>query len=149
MTSIKYLYMPVAPSSGGNGLLKKHQTKMKQLGFSIKSRVSSFGFAFEGLFSFFRNETNAWIHLASTLVVATLALYFKLSSNEIICLVIVTGLVWVAELFNTAIERIMDFVSGQRHPGIKIIKDLAAGAVLLSAVTAFITGAIIFIPKLF
>jgi len=81
--------------------------------------------------------------------VATLALYFKLSSNEIICLVIVTGLVWVAELFNTAIERIMDFVSGQRHPGIKIIKDLAAGAVLLSAVTAFITGAIIFIPKLF
>lgn len=122
---------------------------MKQLQFSIKSRVSSFGFAFEGLFSFFRNETNAWIHLASTLVVATLTLYFKLSSNEIICLVIVTGLVWVAELFNTAIERIMDFVSGQRHPGIKIIKDLAAGAVLLSAVTAFITGAIIFIPKLF
>ncbi len=122
---------------------------MKQLQFSLKSRVSSFGFAFEGLFSFFRNEANAWIHLASTLVVAALALYCKLSPNEIICLVIVTGFVWVAELFNTAIERMMDFVSRERHPGIKIIKDLAAGAVLLSAIMAFITGTIIFIPKLF
>lgn len=122
---------------------------MKQLQFSLKSRVSSVGFAFEGLFSFFRNETNAWIHLVSTVIVAVLAFYCKLSSNEIICLVIVTGFVWVAELFNTAVERIMDFISGQRHPGVKVIKDLAAGAVLLSAITAFITGAIIFIPKLF
>ena len=122
---------------------------MKQLQFSLKSRASSFGFAFEGLFSFFRNETNAWIHLASTVFVAALAFYCKLSSNEIICLVIVTGFVWVAELFNTAVERIMDFISVQKHPGIKTIKDLAAGGVLLAAVTAFITGAIIFIPKLF
>ena len=122
---------------------------MKQLQFSFKGRVSSFGFAFEGLFSFFRNEANAWIHLVSTLIVAALSLYCKLSSNEIVSLVIVTGFVWVAELFNTAIERVMDFVSAQRHPGIKIIKDLAAGAVLLAAVTAVITGAIIFIPKLF
>jgi len=122
---------------------------MKHLQFSLKSRAGSFGFAFEGLRSFFRNETNAWIHLVSTVIVASLALYCKLSSTEIVCLVIVTGLVWVAELFNTAIEGIMDFVSGQRHPDIKIIKDLAAGAVLLSAVTAFVTGAIIFIPKLF
>jgi diacylglycerol kinase len=141
--------MPAAPFFGGNGLLIKPLNKMKQLQFSFKSRASSFGFAFEGLFSFFRNETNAWIHLASTVIVAALAVYCKLSPNEIICLVIVTGLVWVAELFNTAIERIMDFVSGERHPGIKIIKDLAAGAVLLSAVTAFVTGVIIFIPKLF
>jgi len=80
---------------------------------------------------------------------AALALYCKLSPNEIVFLVLVTGFVWVAELFNTAIERIMDFISGESHPGIKLIKDLAAGAVLLSAVTAFITGAIIFIPKLF
>jgi len=149
MTFIKYLCTPVAPSSGGNGLLKKPQNKMKQLQFSLKSRVASFGFAFEGLFSFFRNETNAWIHLAATVVMAALALYCKLSPNEIVFLVLVTGFVWVAELFNTAIERIMDFISGESHPGIKLIKDLAAGAVLLSAVTAFITGAIIFIPKLF
>ena len=122
---------------------------MKQLQFSLKSRISSFGFAFQGLFSFFQNETNAWIHLVSTVIVAALAFYCKLSANEIICLVIVTGFVWVAELFNTAVERIMDFISGKRQPEIKIIKDLAAGGVLLSAATAFITGAIIFIPKLF
>ena len=122
---------------------------MKQLHFSLKSRVASFGFAFEGLFSFFRNETNAWIHLAATVVVVAMALYCKLSPHEIVCLVMVTGFVWVAELFNTAIETIMDFISGERHPRIKVVKDLAACGVLLSAVTAFITGAIIFIPKLF
>jgi|SRR5688572_5596189 len=122
---------------------------MKQIQFSLKSRISSFGFACEGLFSFFRQEANAWIHLASTLIVCVLAVYCKLSLIEIIVLVIVTGFVWAAELFNTVVERIMDFVSSRGNPEIKIIKDLAAGGVLVSAITAFITGAIIFIPKLF
>jgi len=141
--------MQVAPVSGGNGLLKKLQNKMKQINFSLKSRVSSLGFAFEGLFSFFRQETNAWIHLASTLAVCALAIYCRVSLAEIIALIIVTGFVWVAELFNTVVERIMDFISSEKNPDIKIIKDLAAGGVLLSAVIALITGVIIFFPKLF
>ena len=122
---------------------------MKQINFSLKSRTSSLGFACEGLLSFFRSETNAWIHLTSTLAVCVLAIYCRVSLTEIIALVIVTGFVWVAELFNTVVERIMDFISGEKNPDIKIIKDLAAGGVLLSAVTALITGVIIFIPKLF
>jgi len=122
---------------------------MKQTNFSLKSRASSLGFACEGLLSFFRAETNAWIHLASTLAVCLLAVYCRISLTEVIALVIVTGFVWVAELFNTVVERIMDFISGKKNPEIKIIKDLAAGGVLLSAVTALITAFIIFIPKLF
>lgn len=78
-----------------------------------------------------------------------LAVYCRVSLTEAVALIIVTGFVWVAELFNTVVERIMDFISGQRNPDIKIIKDLAAGGVLLSAITALVTGAIIFIPKLF
>ncbi len=62
-------------------------------------------------------------------------------------LVVVTGFVWAAEIFNTAIEKIMDYISIDREPEIKFIKDVAAAAVLVAAITAFITGCIIFIPK--
>ena len=122
---------------------------MKQQQFSLRSRLSSFGFAFSGLFAFFRQEPNAWIHLIATLTVFMAAGYFNLSLHEIIALIIVTGFVWVAEIFNTAIEKIMDFISTEKNIGIKFIKDLSACAVLLSAITAMVTGAIIFIPKLF
>jgi diacylglycerol kinase len=57
-------------------------------------------------------------------------------------------LVWAAELFNTAIEKLADTVSKDFHPSIKFVKDVSAAAVLLSALAAFITGAIIFLPKL-
>ena len=122
---------------------------MKQQSFSLRSRLNSFGFAFSGLSAFFRQEPNAWIHLIATLTAFMAAWYFNLSFYEVIALVIVTGFVWVAEIFNTAIERVMDFISKEKNSDIKFIKDLAAGAVLLSAVTAVVTGAIIFIPKLF
>jgi len=121
---------------------------MKQQQFSLRSRLNSFGFAFNGLFAFFRQEPNAWLHLIATLTVFIAAWYFNLSFYEVIALIIVTGSVWVAEIFNTAIERIMDFISTEKNPDIKFIKDLAAFGVLLSALTAMVTGAFIFIPKL-
>ncbi len=121
---------------------------MKQQQFSLRSRLNSFGFAFSGLAAFFRQEPNAWLHLIATLTVFMAAWYFNLSFYEVIALIIVTGSVWVAEIFNTAIERIMDFISTEKNPDIKFIKDLAAFGVLLSAITAMVTGAFIFIPKL-
>ena len=60
----------------------------------------------------------------------------------------VIGFVWVAELFNTAIERIIDFISTERQAPIRFIKDRSAGVVLKAAIAAFITGCIVFIPKL-
>jgi diacylglycerol kinase (ATP) len=122
---------------------------MKQQQFSLRSRLNSFGFAFNGLYTFFKQEPNARIHLVTTLIVFVAAVYFKVSITEAIALVIVTGFVWVAEIFNTAIERIMDFISTEKNSNIKFIKDLAACGVLISSVTAMITGAIVFIPKLF
>ena len=59
------------------------------------------------------------------------------------------GFVWSAEIFNTAIESMMDHLSPEKHPRVKYIKDLAAGAVLVAAITAIIAGLIIFIPKIF
>ena len=122
---------------------------MKQQQFSLHSRLSSFGYAFNGLQAFFKQEPNARIHLVATLAATAAAIYFRVSVIELVALVIVTGMVWIAEIFNTAIERIMDFISREKNPNIQFIKDLAACGVLLSAITAMVTGAIIFIPKLF
>ncbi len=122
---------------------------MKQKTLSLQSRISSFGFAFRGIFKFFQQEPNAWIHLAATTCVFIAAVYFDVSNSEMIALIIVSAFVWVAEIFNTVIERIMDFISVKKEPEIAFIKDLAAGAVLISAITAIVVGAIVFIPKLF
>jgi diacylglycerol kinase (ATP) len=122
---------------------------MKAKEFSFRARAGSFRFAINGIKGFFRQEHNARIHLAATIAVFIAAWWLRLSGTEIILLVIVTGFVWSAEIFNTAIERIMDLISPERQPEVKLIKDLAAAAVLVAALIAFITGAIIFIPKFF
>ncbi len=122
--------------------------KTKQ-SFSVQARWRSILYAIDGVSSFFRNQHNAIIHLLATAIVFMATLFFGVSKTELIALVIVTGFVWVAEVFNTAIEAIMDHLSPEQHPKVKYIKDVAAAAVLLAAITAMVTGALIFIPKLF
>jgi diacylglycerol kinase (ATP) len=120
---------------------------MESQRFSIRSRIKSFSYAGAGIVQFLRGEHNAWIHLAATIVVAIAAVVMKVSRMEAVALVSVTGLVWVAEMLNTCLERTADLISPDEHPEIKFIKDLAAGAVLIAAISAVITGLIIFIPK--
>ena len=121
---------------------------MKTQEFSVRDRVRSFRFAMDGISSFFQREHNAWLHFMATIVVFTLAALARVTKTELLALVFAIGFVWVAEMFNTCIERVMDFVSPRRHPEIKFIKDLAAAAVLTAAITAFVVGAIVFMPKL-
>jgi diacylglycerol kinase (ATP) len=120
---------------------------MKSEEFSIRSRLKSFRFAMDGIAAFFKREHNAWLHFLATIAVFTLAALVGVDKNELLALVFAIGFVWVAEIFNTCIERIMDFISDQRHAEIKFIKDLAAGAVLIAALTALVVGAVVFIPK--
>jgi diacylglycerol kinase (ATP) len=101
----------------------------------------------DGIASFFQREHNAWLHFIATIAVFTLAAWVGVDKNELLALVFAIGFVWVAEIFNTCIERVMDFISDQRHAEIKFIKDLAAGAVLIAALTALAVGAVVFIPK--
>ena len=115
---------------------------------SIKARLRSFRYAFEGLHSFFNTQPNAIIHLLMTMAAFSAAVLFNVSKGEAIAVTLAAGFVWTAELLNTAIEKLADMVSKDLHPGIKFIKDVSAAAVLLSAVAAFLTGAIIFLPKL-
>lgn len=116
--------------------------------FSIKARLRSFRYAFEGLNAFFSTQHNAIIHLMVTIIVLIAALFFNVSKEEGIALIIVTAIVWMAELFNTAIEKLADLITKDLHPGVKFIKDVSAAAVFFAAFAAFLTGAIIFLPKL-
>jgi diacylglycerol kinase len=122
---------------------------MERRRFSWKERGNSFSYAWQGIKGLLRTEHNSWIHLGLTLLVIILAIYYRISRSEIIFLIIVTAIVWAAELFNTALEKSMDFISRENHPQIKLIKDLAAAAVLISALAALAVGAIIFVPKIF
>jgi len=116
--------------------------------FSLKARFKSFTYAWCGLRTLLRSEHNALVHLGFTIAVLFLSIGFKISTTEAIASIIVTALVWMAELFNTAIEKSIDFVSTEIHPQIKIVKDLSAAAVLVSAIAAAVVGIIIFIPKI-
>lgn len=116
--------------------------------FSIRERARSFRYAVEGVAAFFRSEHNAMLHLAATVLVAVMAFFFGVTSTEAIALVLVTGFVWTAELFNTSIEKIMDHITDKEHPSVKFIKDVAAAGVLVAALTALLVGAFVFIPKI-
>ena len=116
--------------------------------FSISQRLKSFKYAFAGLRTLFIEEHNARIHLLGAVVAVILGFVLKISLGEWIALVIVMGLVFICELFNTSLEALADFVSPGKHPQIKKVKDLAAAAVFISALSALITGIIIFIPKI-
>ncbi len=120
---------------------------MEKNKFSIRARGESLKYAIDGLYSLFRSEHNMLLHLVATLLVIIMAIVFPVSVIEGVTLTLATGFVWVAEIFNTTIEKTMDFISDERKPEIKLIKDLAASAVLVAAITALLAGGLIFIPK--
>ena len=122
---------------------------MERKRFSTKERLNSFVYAWAGIKAAIRTEHNTWIHLILTLTAFGFAIAMQISREEWMALVIVIAMVWTAELFNTVIEKVMDFLSTERHPQIKIIKDMAAAAVMVTALAAVIVGLLIFIPKLF
>jgi len=121
---------------------------MKSNQFTIHSRFRSFRFAGEGIFSFILREYNAMLHFMATVAVITLGVLTGISTSEWIAILLSIGLVWVAEMFNTCIEKLIDFIAPGYHQQIKFIKDVAAGAVLVAALIALAIGLIVFIPHL-
>jgi diacylglycerol kinase (ATP) len=116
--------------------------------FSITRQLKSFRYALAGIRALILSEHNARIHLTATIAVLTMSLILKVSRHEGLMITVAVGFVWIAEMFNTCIEKTMDFISTEKNPEIKQIKDIAAGAVLIASATAFIIGLIIFIPKI-
>lgn len=112
-------------------------------------RLKSFRCAINGLFSLFKTEPNACIHLAATLFALLLSFLLRISTSEWLWIILSIGLVWSAELFNTSIEKLADLIEPNIHPQIRLVKDLAASGVLVTAIFSIIVAAIIFLPYLF
>ena len=121
---------------------------MKNEKFSFFKRLKSFKYAFVGIKIFFKEEHNSWIHLFFTFFVIIAGFLLKISVLEWIMVVFAIGFVIVAEILNSSIESVCDFISPEKKPLIGKIKDLGAAAVLFSAITSFIVGTIIFLPKI-
>lgn len=122
--------------------------KMKNDGFTLRKRLRSFKFAFNGIKLLIEKEHNAWIHCFAAVCVIIAGFVFGISKTEWIAVVFAIGTVLAAEAVNSSIEAIADLVSPGYNEAIKRTKDLAAGAVLILAIAAAIVGLIIFVPKI-
>lgn len=116
--------------------------------WSVVKRARSFAHAIRGIKVFLGTTPNVWIHILAMLVVVALGFYFEVSILEWLILVLTIGFVVAAEAFNTAIEIDIDLTSPEYHPYARDTKDVAAGAVLISAIVSVIVGLIIFLPKI-
>ncbi len=116
--------------------------------FSVRKRMKSFVYAFKGILAAYTSEHNLWIHSIAAALAIFLAFILDLSSMEWVVVILVIGLVFITEFINTAIEALVDLYTLEHTPLAGKIKDVAAAAVLLSAITAAIVGCIVFIPKI-
>ena len=121
---------------------------MKQEKFSIRKRLKSFTYAFNGLRILLREEHNSRIHLFATVCVIVAGVLLKISLLEWVAVAFAVGLVFSGEIFNSAVEDLSDVVCPERDERIKKVKDLAAAAVLVNAITAAVIGLLVFLPKI-
>lgn len=113
----------------------------------LKKRIQSFKFAFNGIWLLIQSELNFKIHLAFTLLVLAGGFFFKVNTTEWCLLLLAVGMVLMAEGMNTAIEFLTNLVSPDYHELAGKTKDVAAGAVLITAICAAAIGFLIFLPK--
>lgn len=114
----------------------------------LKKRVLSFRWAFLGIADLLRHHHNAWIHLLAAVVVVCLGLLLGVSRLEWCLLILCIAQVLALEAINSAIEYLADRISTEHHPLLGKAKDIAAGAVLLSAIGAAVIGGLILGPYL-
>lgn len=108
----------------------------------------SFRYAIAGISYAFKSERHFKIHFAVAFIVLLFATFLSVTRVEWIVLLLVISSTITLELVNTAIENVVDLITEEHHPLAKIAKDIAAGAVLVSALMSVIIGLIIFIPRL-
>ncbi|GAC1564794.1 MAG: hypothetical protein NVS3B14_00550 [Ktedonobacteraceae bacterium] len=110
--------------------------------------IAAFGFAFSGLWFAFSTQINMKVHISIAIAAVALGIFLHISAVEFAIIFVAISSVLIAEMFNTVIERCVDLASPAYHPLAKAAKDVAAGAVLLSAILAIIIALFIFGPHL-
>ncbi len=129
--------------------LKQKEEIQEELNKEAKKFLNSFKYAGTGIFSAWKAERNMKIHFLAVIVVVILGLVFKIEPVEwIVCVILFAGVIG-GEMFNTAIETVVDMVMPYKNEKAKIAKDVAAGGVLVWAICSAIVGGIIFVPKVF
>jgi diacylglycerol kinase len=114
----------------------------------MKTFLNAVLFALQGIMQFFSRDRNGKIQMVIGITAIILGFTVSLSSFQWLLVLFCIGLVISLEMINSAIERYCDLVTTDFHPSIKIIKDIAAGAVLVASITSLVIGLIIFIPAL-
>lgn len=114
----------------------------------IKKHLNSYKYAWRGIWLAFRYERNMLVHLLAAAVVIITNLVLSVNQTEWLITIILIGIVWMSEIFNTAVEKLADRVTQNQDPMIGQAKDLAAGAVLIICITAVVCALIIYYPYL-
>lgn len=113
----------------------------------LQRRLQAFGYALAGWWHM-RTQPHAWVHGTATLAVLALGAWLGLPARDWAVILLAVGLVWVAEMVNTAIESAVDMAGPGFHPLAKTAKDVAAGAVLAAALVAAGIGLLVLGPPL-
>ena len=116
----------------------KMRTKTKKL-------INSFKYAITGIITSFKKERNMKIHVVIMIAVIIAGIIFKISLFKWIICIILFGIVIAGELFNTAIETVVNMITTEKNEKAKIAKDVSAGAVLVLAIASAIIGVLIFL----
>ncbi len=113
-----------------------------------RSIIDSFNYAVSGIIIALKTEKNMRIHYGIALGVIIISLFFDFSRTEFLLLLFAISLVVVAEMINTAIERVIDLITEDYHPLARVVKDVAAGAVLIAAINSIVVGYLLFFDRL-
>jgi diacylglycerol kinase (ATP) len=124
-------------------------TRKKKRSF-IRARLGSFGYAFAGIATMLRTQHNAWLHALATLIVIALGFFVEVPATGWCWLILAIMAVWTAEALNTALEFLADVVIEPPNldEGVGKAKDVAAGAVLISAIGSILIGFLVLGPPL-
>jgi diacylglycerol kinase (ATP) len=110
--------------------------------------MRSFNYARAGAKHVLATQRNIWIHLGIGILVLLAAVGLKLPALDLAVIILTVTVVIAAEMFNTALEALVDLVKPEEHPVAALVKNVAAGAVLAAAIGAILVGLLLFIPRL-
>ena len=130
--------------------MKNHlQAPQQQLPQSELAKfIAGFRYAFNGLWYALRTQRNVRVHVCIAILAIILGIILHISAIEFAMVFVAITSVFIAEMFNTVFELCIDIAAPDYHPLAKIAKDMAAGAVLLSAMLAVVIGLFVFVPHI-
>ncbi len=114
----------------------------------VRLIIESFNYAVSGIISAIKTEKSMRIHYSIAVIVLLSSLFFDFSRTEFLLLLFAVSLVVISEMINTAIERTIDLITKEFHPLARLVKDVAAGAVLIATINSLIVGYLLFFERL-